>query len=147
MLARRVVLVASSTLCLFSLAACSDPAPDVAASVQPPPSNAVKVALTSGSDFPTYSDTSSEVADGAQLFSRQRCAECHSDAGIILGAGNGNIDVIATAIRDGRPDGMPAYGGKLTDAQIWQLAAFVKALDTRADSETVRSGVDLTAGN
>ena len=39
-------------------------------------------------------------------------------------------------------DGMPAYGGKLTDAQIWQLAAFVKALDTRGEA-TVQ-GLDLT---
>ncbi len=142
MVACRSLIFAASALCLFSLAACSDPPPDAVTAVTPPPSNATRVALTAGPDFPTYSDTSSEVADGAQLFSRQRCAECHSDAGIILGAGNGNIDVIATAIRDGRPDGMPAYGGKLTDAQIWQLAAFVKALDTRGEA-TVQ-GLDLT---
>ncbi|MCA0202481.1 MAG: cytochrome c [Proteobacteria bacterium] len=106
-----------------------------------------KIAASPASDFPAYTDASSEVAEGARLFGYKRCAECHSDAGIMLGAGNGNIDTIATAIRDGRPGGMPAYSGKLTDAQIWQIAAFVKALDTQRDGETMHVDVDLTAAN
>jgi mono/diheme cytochrome c family protein len=143
MIGCRSFILSISALCLFSLAACSDPMPTVAKAVQESSGTTTKVILAGGPDFPAYSDTSSEVADGAQLFSWQRCGECHSDAGIILGAGNGNIDVIATAIRDGSP-GMPAYGGKLTDAQIWQLAAFVKALDIRGDTSAVPS-LDLTS--
>lgn len=139
MVSHRVSLFTASALCFSVLAACSDP-PETAAAPQAP---AMRGALTTTADFPIYSDTSVEVAEGARLFGYQRCAECHSDAGIILGAGNGNIDVIATAIRDGRPGGMPAYSGKLTDAQIWQLAAFVKALDATPDHETVGS-LDLT---
>lgn len=144
MTARRVVLCTVTVFCLFSLAACSDPVPDAAAAPHPA-SGATAAARPAGHEFPSYSDTSSEVAEGARLYGWQRCAECHSDAGIILGAGNGNIDVIATAIRDGRPGGMPAYGGKLTDAQIWQIAAFVKALDTTPDHEAVQDGLDLAA--
>ena len=141
MLAHRFSLFAGSVACLLALAACSDPVIEetAGAPVAPPP--AARVAVTQ--EFPTYTDTSSEVAEGERLFSWQRCAECHSDAGVILGAGNGNIDVIATAIRDGSNGGMPRYGGKLTDAQIWQLAAFVKALDTNGDTAAVRNGFDL----
>lgn len=145
MIAHRVSLFIVSAFSLLSLSACSDPVSETAASVPPSPPPATRVALTQ--DFPTYTDTSSEVAEGARLFSYQRCAECHSDAGVILGAGNGNIDVIATAIRDGSVNGMPRYGGKLTDAQIWQLAAFVKALDTSPDTATVRGDLDLTVSN
>lgn len=143
----RGFILGASTLCGVALAACSDPAPDAVAAETATAPHVARAALHAGPDFPAYNDASSVVADGARLFSRQRCAECHSDVGIILGAGNGNIDVIAAAIRDGSSDGMPAYGGKLTDAQIWQLAAFVKALDTRGGGETGESGADLPAGN
>jgi len=141
MIVRRAVVCSVVALIVSSLSACSDPVADAAAA---PP--AARVALSVGNvghEFPTYADASHEVSEGARLFGYQRCAECHSDAGVILGAGNGNVDTIATAIRDGRP-GMPRYGGKLTDAQIWQLAAFVKALAAAPDGATVRTGVDLT---
>jgi len=143
------VSLAVSAFCLLSLAACSDPDTNVSSGIAaaPPPLPVTKAAAAPASDFPVYTDASSEVAEGARLFGYKRCAECHSDAGIMLGAGTGNIDTIATAIRDGRPGGMPAYGGKLTDAQIWQIAAFVKALDVRLDGKTVRFDIDLTATN
>ena len=144
MIAHRVFYAGACALSLFCLSACSDPVSDASAAASPSPAPVAKSALNDPA-FPSYSDASDQVADGARLFGYQRCAECHSDAGVILGAGNGNVDVIATAIRDGRAGGMPAYGGKLTDAQIWQIAAFVKALDVRGDGEAVTSGVDLTA--
>lgn len=147
MRAHRVLFAAASALCLLSLTACSDPAQDVSSAAAAPPLPTTIVAAAAASEFPTYIDASSEVIEGARLFGYKRCAECHSDAGIMLGAGNGNIDTIATAIRDGRPGGMPAYGGKLTDAQIWQIAAFVKALDARDGGGTVQGGVDLMATN
>ncbi len=149
MRAHRVLLAAASALCLLSLAACTDPDTDVSSDIAaaPPPLPVTRIAVTPASAFPAYTDASSEVAEGARLFGYKRCAECHSDAGVVLGAGDGNIDKIATAIRDGRPGGMPAYAGKLTDPQIWQIAAFVKALDARSDSETVSAGIDLTATN
>ncbi len=137
---RHLSYACAAALSVFALSACSDPVPDAAASPAPvAPLPATKLALGGGAEFPIYKDTSSEVAEGARLYGWKRCAECHSDGGVILGAGNGNIDTIATAIRDGRPGGMPAYSGKLTDAQIWQLAAFVKALDAMHDSATVSS--------
>ncbi|MGE3332209.1 MAG: cytochrome c [Rhodospirillaceae bacterium] len=148
MRAHRVLLAAASALCLLSLAACTDPDTDVSSDIAAaPPLPVTRIAVTPAAAFPAYNDASSEVAEGARLFGYKRCAECHSDAGIVLGAGDGNIDTIATAIRDGRPGGMPAYAGKLTDPQIWQIAAFVKALDARSDSETVSAGIDLTATN
>jgi len=142
MLAHRLPLFAARVASLLFLSACSDPVSEESAAAPVAPPAPVRAATPQG--FPTYTETSSEVAEGARLFSWQRCAECHSDAGVILGAGNGNIDVIATAIRDGSNGGMPRYGGKLTDAQIWQLAAFVKALDVNGETKPVRDGFDLT---
>jgi cytochrome c oxidase cbb3-type subunit 3 len=36
-----------------------------------------------------------------------------------------------TSIVDGRPNGMPAWRGRIPDYQIWQLVSYVEAL--RAD--------------
>ena len=36
-------------------------------------------------------------------------------------------NIYATIIQ-GRPNGMPAFGGKLGDQQVWQLVAYVRAL-------------------
>lgn len=148
MFARRVLFTAAAVISIFSLTACSDPVSDASASDTPVATASVvtTLALGGGLDFPIYQDTSREVAEGARLFGWKRCAECHSEGGVILGAGTGNIDTIATAIRDGRPGGMPAYSGKLTDAQIWQLAAFVKAFDaTHDDGANITGGVDMTS--
>jgi cytochrome c oxidase cbb3-type subunit 3 len=42
---------------------------------------------------------------------------------------------------EGRPNGMPAFEGKLTDQQVWQLVAYVRSLSgqLRKDVEPGRS--------
>jgi cytochrome c oxidase cbb3-type subunit 3 len=40
----------------------------------------------------------------------------------------GRIDQIHASILEGRPNGMPAWRGKVTDQQAWQLAAYIRAL-------------------
>jgi cytochrome c oxidase cbb3-type subunit 3 len=34
------------------------------------------------------------------------------------------------SIYQGRPDGMPAWGGRISDADIWRLVAYVRSLET-----------------
>jgi len=40
----------------------------------------------------------------------------------------GSIQQIYYSIRDGRKNGMPAWKHRLTDQQIWQLAAYVRSM-------------------
>jgi cytochrome c oxidase cbb3-type subunit 3 len=35
---------------------------------------------------------------------------------------------IHATIVQGRPNGMPAFGGKIADAQIWQIVAYVRSM-------------------
>ena len=35
---------------------------------------------------------------------------------------------IAQTIREGRPNGMPSFRGKVPDDQIWQIAAYVRSM-------------------
>ena len=54
----------------------------------------------------------------------------------------GRIDQIAASIAEGRPNGMPAWRGKLTAQQIWQLAAYVRSLSGQAPKDAVASRAD-----
>ena len=40
----------------------------------------------------------------------------------------GALDQIHASIVQGRPNGMPSWGRKIPDAQIWEIAAYVKSL-------------------
>jgi cytochrome c oxidase cbb3-type subunit 3 len=40
----------------------------------------------------------------------------------------GRLEQIHQTIVEGRPNGMPAWGGKLPDQQIWQIAAYVRSM-------------------
>jgi cytochrome c oxidase cbb3-type subunit 3 len=39
---------------------------------------------------------------------------------------------IFETIVEGRPNGMPAFRGKIPDAQVWQLVAYVQAMSGNA---------------
>jgi cytochrome c oxidase cbb3-type subunit III len=76
-------------------------------------------------------------ARGEQLWTWMNCAGCHGSVG---GGGishpirHGNfiygMDVanIFLSILQGRPNGMPAFGGMLTEQQIWELVLHVQAI-------------------
>jgi cytochrome c oxidase cbb3-type subunit III len=53
----------------------------------------------------------------------------------------GSMEQIVDTIREGRPNGMPSYDGKLTEQQMWQLAAYVRSLSAqpRQDALSGRS--------
>jgi cytochrome c oxidase cbb3-type subunit 3 len=60
------------------------------------------------------------------------------DAAWIYGADPGNV--YATIV-EGRPNGMPAFRGRLTTQQVWQLVAYVRSMSGLA-SKDVAPGRD-----
>jgi cytochrome c oxidase cbb3-type subunit 3 len=76
------------------------------------------------------------VAEGKQLYARFNCVGCHANGGGGMGPPlmdpewiyGGFPAAIYESIVEGRPNGMPAFGGKLADSQAWQLVAYVQAL-------------------
>ena len=97
-----------------------------------------------------------QIAAGKQLFSAMNCVGCHFNGGGGMGPplmdniwiyGN-SIENIGASIREGRPNGMPAFRGFLPDEQIWQLAAYAFALASGAERHgcTRREEVTLTHG-
>jgi cytochrome c oxidase cbb3-type subunit 3 len=97
-----------------------------------------------------YEGNAYAIAQGQQLFSWMNCVGCHAHGGGGMGPAltdpewryGGRIDQIATSIADGRPNGMPAWRGKLTSQQIWELAAYVRSLSGQADKLAASSRQD-----
>jgi len=94
-----------------------------------------------------YADDAIAVAEGRRLYGAMNCAGCHGGAG---GGGigppladaewiyGGQSENIVEAILKGRPNGMPAFGGRLPAAEAWKIAAFVATLhQPKADANRV----------
>jgi cytochrome c oxidase cbb3-type subunit 3 len=87
-----------------------------------------------------YYDNAQAVATGRQLYNRFNCVGCHFNGGGGIGPAlmddtwiyGGRLDQIHASIEQGRPNGMPAWHGKLTDEQIWQIATYVRSMSLPA---------------
>jgi cytochrome c oxidase cbb3-type subunit 3 len=78
------------------------------------------------------------------------CVGCHSHGGGGMGPPlmddewryGGRLEQIAATIAEGRPSGMPAWRGKLTEDQIWKLAAYVRSMSGQPSKDAVSSRAD-----
>ena len=77
------------------------------------------------------------IALGGQLFVAYNCIDCHgADGAGAMGPSfqdgrwhfGGSAGAVFESIYQGRPDGMPAWGGRISDDQIWMLTAYVRSL-------------------
>lgn len=97
-----------------------------------------------------FEGNAAAIAKGQQLYSWMNCVGCHSHGGGGMGPPlmdgkwryGGRIDQIATSIYEGRPNGMPAWRYKLTEEQIWQLAAYVRTLSGQVPKDAVAARPD-----
>jgi cytochrome c oxidase cbb3-type subunit 3 len=97
-----------------------------------------------------YEGNAFAISQGQQLFGWMNCSGCHSHGGGGMGVAlmddkwryGGRIDQIAASIMDGRPNGMPSWRRKLTEAQIWQLAAYVRSLSGQVRKDAVSARAD-----
>ena len=76
------------------------------------------------------------MAEGKRLFTQMNCVGCHGHGGGGMGPplmddewiyGSEPENIFATIVQ-GRPNGMPSFGGKIATNQIWQLAAYVRSM-------------------
>jgi cytochrome c oxidase cbb3-type subunit III len=97
-----------------------------------------------------YENNAFHIAQGQRLFAWFNCSGCHSHGGGGMGPPlmddewryGGRIDQIAASIAEGRPNGMPSWRAKLTNDQIWQLAAFVRSMSGQPSKDAVPSRSD-----
>ena len=85
------------------------------------------------------------IEEGKQLFVSYNCSDCHGGEGS-GGMGpslqdgrwhfGGSAGEVYESIAEGRPDGMPSWGGRINDSQIWALVAYVRTLSSGKDVTT-----------
>ncbi len=84
-----------------------------------------------------YEGNAQRIAEGAKLFVSYNCLDCHgADGSGAMGPSlqdsrwhfGGTPGDVFQSIYEGRPDGMPSWGGRIADDQIWRLVAYVRTL-------------------
>jgi cytochrome c oxidase cbb3-type subunit 3 len=83
-----------------------------------------------------YEQNAYHLSQGKRLYTWFNCVGCHANGGggsgpalmddkWIYGA---QIEDIVASILEGRPNGMPSFKNKITDEQVWQIAAYVRSM-------------------
>lgn len=129
------------------LAGCSNgaSAPSTATDTSAPPGSVVASALAPGLPHSImtidpraakYYDNADAVVTGKRLFGQYNCSGCHSNGGGGMGPSlmdnewiyGGRLEQIHQTLIEGRPNGMPTWGGKIPDEQLWQISAYVRSM-------------------
>ena len=146
---RNWTLVIPLVFAVSAATGCRGPATEVAAEgIAPPigtPVGPVPGApIASISRNNPYQQDAVALAEGRTLFESYNCAGCHGDhAGGGMGPSlrdedwiYGSTDAqVFNSVAEGRAHGMPAWGVKLPEAQIWKLVAYIKSLRTPKEPE------------
>jgi cytochrome c oxidase cbb3-type subunit 3 len=83
-----------------------------------------------------YEDNAYALDEGKRLFRWYNCSGCHANGGGDKGPalmdrvwiyGSEPAQIYSTIV-EGRPNGMPSFGGHIPDNQVWQLVAYVRSL-------------------
>jgi cytochrome c oxidase cbb3-type subunit 3 len=83
-----------------------------------------------------YEQNAFHLSQGKKLYAWFNCNGCHANGGGGSGPAlmddkwiyGGEIENIVATIREGRPNGMPSFRGKIPDDQIWEIAAYVRSM-------------------
>ncbi|WP_340315459.1 c-type cytochrome [Rhizorhabdus argentea] len=97
-----------------------------------------------------YESNAFHLSEGSRLFRWMNCSGCHAHGGGGMGPPlmddqwryGGRMEQIVATIMQGRPNGMPSFRGKLTETQVWELAAYVRSLSGQARKDAVSSRAD-----
>lgn len=84
-----------------------------------------------------YDKSAYAISEGQRLFDWYNCSGCHSHGGGGIGPPlikkswiyGGESENLFDTIVKGRPNGMPTWGGRIPEYQIWQLVAFIRSLN------------------
>lgn len=83
--------------------------------------------------------TGYDVSEGSRLFKWYNCAGCHANGGGGIGPplikdnwiyGGEPANLFDTIVK-GRSNGMPAWGGRIPEYQIWQIVTYVGSLNNK----------------
>ena len=104
-------------------------------------------------DHGPYDQSAYAVGEGKRLYSAFNCVGCHNHGGGGIGPalmdaewiyGSHPEQIYATIVQ-GRPNGMPSFGGKIPDYQVWELVAYVRSMSGQLPADVAPSRSDEIA--
>ena len=104
-------------------------------------------------DYAKFEESAYAVSEGKRLYSAYNCVGCHAHGGGAIGPAlmdsawiyGSRPDQIYSDIVQGRPNGMPSFGGKIPEYQVWELVAYVRSLSGQLPSDIAPSRSDEMA--
>src|SRR3954447_20324513 len=84
-----------------------------------------------------YHGNAYDISEGQRLYAWYNCTGCHANGGGGIGPplikdvwiyGVEPSNLFDTIVK-GRPNGMPTWGGRIPEYQIWQIVAFVQSMN------------------
>jgi cytochrome c oxidase cbb3-type subunit 3 len=130
-------------LCMSAVTACerekrefTSPAQSARVGAEADTGAIIRSEAYAGAIIASYERNAQALATGKRLFTWYNCNGCHASGG--GGSGPALMDdvwiygsepmTIYLTIYGGRPNGMPAFGARIPENQIWQLVAYVRSL-------------------
>lgn len=97
-----------------------------------------------------YDGNSYGINEGEQLYEQFNCVGCHFHGGGGIGPPlmdeqwiyGGSAQNIHDTIVQGRPNGMPSYGGHIPDDQVWKITAYVRSLSGQVEKAAAPTRTD-----
>jgi cytochrome c oxidase cbb3-type subunit III len=139
----------AAAVLLVLLAACNREDRPLASKAESGPKGITLSQLYPGAPSPTPSDpraqdyegNAAHIGAGQTYYKWFNCTGCHFNGGGGIGPPlmdekwryGGSIEQIYASIVQGRPNGMPAFKDKIPEAQVWEIAAFVRSMSGEAD--------------
>ena len=83
-----------------------------------------------------FEGNSHAIAEGKKLYGQFNCSGCHANGGGAIGPAlmddewiyGSTAENIFSVIVEGRPQGMPTFGGRIPEYQVWQIVSYVRSL-------------------
>jgi len=97
-----------------------------------------------------YDDNAFAVNEGKRLFGWYNCSGCHANGGGGIGPAlmdsqwiyGSDPQSIFNTIEQGRPNGMPSFGGHIPEDQVWKIVAYVRSMGGALRSDVAPSRTD-----
>jgi len=102
-----------------------------------------------------YNGSGYDISEGQRLYSWYNCNGCHANGGGGIGPplikqqwiyGGEPANIFDTIVK-GRPNGMPAWGDRIPEYQIWQLVAYVRSMSGQQPTSATPTRPDYIETN
>jgi cytochrome c oxidase cbb3-type subunit 3 len=102
-----------------------------------------------------YNASAYDISEGQRLYNWYNCNGCHFNGGGGIGPplikqqwiyGGEPANIFDTIVK-GRPNGMPAWGERIPEYQIWQIVAYIRSMNGQQPRSATASRADMIETN